>query len=271
MARRQQPEVERWPEVPDDERWPVAEPDEDRWEAARNRRRMAESEDDRWDVPRTRQAVEADDERWETSSRRRTGRLRVEVPPIVNPYAIVALVAALLGLFPVAIVFGFISFTHPRGRAMALFALMIGIAEVVALAGVLVLSGVTLPRPALRSDPATVGTTIVTVTSPPPASAAAPSYAVPVPPSTAAVQPTTVAKGEVCTEPQAGLIGTAADGGTLLCLRGANGYRWNGPYTVATAVYNGGTKCNPATDKTGRTADGRALVCERNTWTLWVE
>ncbi len=271
MARKRQPEVERWPEESDDERWPVAEPDEDRWEAAQNRRRMAESDDERWDVARTRrQPVEPEEERWETPSRRRTGRLRVEVPPIVNPYAIVALVAALLGLFPVAIVFGFISFSHPRGRAMALFALMIGIAEAVALAGVVVLTGVTLPRPALRSDPAPAATTIVTVASPPP-TASAPTFAAPAPTTGASVQPTAVTKGEVCTETQAGLIGTTADGTTLLCLRGGSGYRWNGPYSVSTAVYGGGTKCNPATDKTARTADGHALVCERNTWTLWVE
>ncbi|MFI5778341.1 DUF4190 domain-containing protein [Nocardia sp. NPDC051570] len=271
MARKQHPEVERWPEVSDEERWPVAEPDEDRWEAAQNRRRMAESDEERWDVAHTRRPpVEPDEERWETPSRRRTGRLRVEVPPIVNPYSIVALVAALLGLFPVAIVFGFISFSHPRGRVMALFALMIGVAEVVALAGVVVLSGVTLPRPALRSDPASVGTTIVTVASPPP-TATAPTYAAPAPTTSASVQPTTVTKGEVCTEAQAALIGTTADGSTLLCLSGTSGYRWNGPYTVSTAVYTGGTKCNPATDKTGRTADDHALVCERNIWTLWVE
>ncbi|MFF0489060.1 DUF4190 domain-containing protein [Nocardia sp. NPDC004068] len=260
MARKQSSEIERWPEV-DEERWPVVEPDEDRWEAARNRRRAAEPEEERWE-----------DERWEPPGRRRTGRLRVEVPPIVNPYAIVALVAALVGLFPVAIVFGLISFSHPRGRAMALFALMIGVAEVMLLAGVIVLSGFTLPRPELRGASTTVATTVVTVASQPPTTTAAPpSFAAPAPTSSATLTPTVVTKGETCAETQAALIGTAADGGTLLCLRGGSGYRWSGPYAVSTAVNSVGAKCVPSTDKTARTADGRALVCERNVWTLWVE
>ncbi|MBF6328857.1 DUF4190 domain-containing protein [Nocardia transvalensis] len=274
MARKPYSETEGWPEVSEDERWPVAEPDEDRWEAAQSRRRMmAEPEDDRWDPPqnRRRPPVEPDDERWETPSRRRTGRLRVEVPPIVNPYSIVALVAALLGLFPVAIVFGFISFSHPRGRVMALFALMIGIAEVVAIAGYIVLTGVTLPSTSLRSEPTTVATTVVTVTPPPTTTQAAATTTPAAPPTVSATAPATVAKGEVCTQAQAGLIGTTTDGSTLLCLRGGGGYRWTGPYTVSTAVSEGGAKCNPATDKTARTADGHALVCERNTWALWVE
>lgn len=272
-SRKQYSETDRWPETSEDDRWPVAETDEDRWEAAQRRRTSSEAEDDRYDSTPTRRRPPADpdEDRWEPG-RRRTGRLRVEVPPIVNPYAIVALVAALLGLFPVAIVFGFISFTHPRGRGIALSALMLGVAEVVALAGALVLSGTTLPHMTFRTQaaPTETAATIVSVASP------QPTTTVPTPPATTtpastATAPATVAKGEVCTESQAALIGTASDTSTLLCLKGTGGYRWTGPYTVSTAVYDGGAKCNPASDKTARTADGHALVCERNTWSLWVE
>jgi hypothetical protein len=196
------------------------------------------------------------------------------VPPIVNPYSIVALVAALLGLFPVAIVFGFISFTHPRGRMMALFALLLGVAEVMLVAGLVAASGFTVPHNLFRfqadstvvsatTAPATAGDTTpaqVTVTTAAPASAAAPAA---------------VTQGEVCTSAQAALIGTASDGSTLLCLKGSSGYRWTGPYSVSTAVYDTGSKCDASSDKSARTADGRALVCQGQgrsaVWTLWVD
>ncbi|MEV5648062.1 DUF4190 domain-containing protein [Nocardia sp. NPDC052254] len=240
---------------------------EERWESAQNRRRGV---------------IEPDEDRWDSSpNRRRTGRLRVEVPPIVNPYAIVALVAALLGLFPVAIVFGLIAFSHPRGRMMAMSALMLGLAEVLIVAAALVLSGVTLPHTTLRTVPAAV-TTDTTGSSSDPTRTIAPTTAVAPPPvvttapvTTAPAGPISAAKGEVCTDAQAGLLGAATDGSTLLCLHGGSGYRWTGPYAVSTAVYEGGSKCDPTIDKTARTPDGHALVCEgqgRNSiWSLWVD
>jgi hypothetical protein len=74
---------------------------------------------------------------------RRPAQARVEPAPEpalgpINPYAVVALVAALLGLFPVAIVFGLLAFTHRGGRGLAVSALMLGVLEIVALIGVLV-------------------------------------------------------------------------------------------------------------------------------------
>lgn len=240
---------------------------EDRWESAQSRRR---------------DAIDADEDRWDSQpNRRRAGRLRVEVPPMVNPYAIIALVAALLGLFPVAIVFGLIAFGHPRGRVMAMSALLLGLAEVLIVAAALVLAGITLPRITSSTVPAAVSTetsgsnsdltrTIVptTVAAPPPVTTA---------PATtpAATGPISAAKGEVCTESQAGLLGAASDGSTLLCLHSGGGYRWTGPYSVSTAVYEGGSKCDPGRDKSARTPDGHALICEgqgrSSIWSLWVE
>ncbi|MBO0856677.1 MAG: hypothetical protein J2P18_23255, partial [Nocardia sp.] len=87
--------------------------------------------------------------------RRRAGRLRAEVQPIVNPYAIVALIAALVALFPVAIVFAFISFSHPRGRLMAMCALLLGVLEMaVGVALLLALTGVVDAHALLHSLPA---------------------------------------------------------------------------------------------------------------------
>ncbi|WP_024801491.1 hypothetical protein [Nocardia sp. BMG51109] len=256
MGRRRYAEPEDWQEQAEDERWPVADPEDDRWAAAQSRRREP--------------ITEADEERWDaTQSRRRTGRLRVEVPPIVNPYSIIALIGALLGLFPVAIVFGLISFSHPRGRAMAMFALLLGILEVVAIAGAVVLSGATLPRTVFRSDPAPAAATTVVTAAPAPTAATTTAAAT----STPAVPPE-VAKGTACTQEQLGLIGAGPDDSTLLCLRSGGAYRWAGPNPVSTAVHEDGTKCIPGTDSTARTTEGRALVCEgqgRGTWTLWVE
>ncbi|MQY27116.1 preprotein translocase subunit SecD family protein [Nocardia aurantia] len=282
MARNQHPEVERWPQASDDGRWPEAPPEDDRWAAAQNRRRPvppppADPDDDLWAaadrrrVPATPPA-EPDDEEWEAPSRRRAGRLRVEVPPIVNPYAIVALVAALIGAFPVAIVFAFVSFSYPRGRFMAACALLIGMLEVTVLLGVAALAGVTVPHLDLHrssDSSASLGQPSVAPTQPT-------TTSVPITVTAATpVKPPSAAKGEVCTDAQVALIGTASDGSTLLCLHSSSGYRWVGPYSVSTAVHEGGGKCLPGTDKSARTSDGHALVCEgagaTGTWTLWVE
>ncbi|WP_327115572.1 DUF4190 domain-containing protein [Nocardia sp. NBC_01730] len=253
MARAERLETDRWPQAKPDERW--AEPEVDgRWPEEEDERRPEQ-------VP----------------SRRRTGRLRVEIPPIVNPYAIVALVAALVGLFPVALVFGFIAFSHPRGRVMAMFALLIGVAEVTALAGFVLLSGNWLSDVMNRQAalaPTSVASAPVTVERP----VASPTTVAPSPtlttPPAAGQGPVT--KGSSCTEAQLGQIGSAADGGTLLCLTTTSGgYQWSGPHTVATAVQQAGSKCDATGAKTGRTFDGRALVCEvsgrSGTWILWTE
>ncbi|WP_330231280.1 hypothetical protein OHA40_01560 [Nocardia sp. NBC_00508] len=252
MTRAERRDTDRWQEQPDP-RWPEPEP-ESRW---------PDDEGERWPE--------------QPASRRRTGRLRVEIPPIVNPYAIVALVAALLGLFPVAIVFGFIAFSHPRGRVMAMFALLLGVAELTAVAGFVLLTGNWLPdvinrQAAVGPTPvASVPTTVerpVATTTPP-----APSAALTGAPPAAGQGPVT--KGSVCSEAQLGQIGTTTDGSTLICLTTAGGYQWSGPHTVATAVQQAGAKCDASGPKTGRTADGRAVVCEvsgrSGTWVLWTE
>ncbi|RZL83048.1 MAG: DUF4190 domain-containing protein [Rhodococcus sp. (in: high G+C Gram-positive bacteria)] len=54
----------------------------------------------------------------------------------INPYAVIALVAALLGLFPVAIVFGILAFGRATGRGIATAALVIGVIEALVIGGV---------------------------------------------------------------------------------------------------------------------------------------
>ncbi|MFI9508522.1 hypothetical protein [Nocardia sp. NPDC052566] len=204
---------------------------------------------------------------------------RRESKPIVNPYAVVALVAALVGLFPVAIVFGLIAFGHPRGKGMATFALLIGLAEVAAIAGFVVLSGSAL------SD-AVKGTTkqavAPQVTTPQQAQASTAPPKTTVPEATTTSSPAKVqgtpTKGTACTEAQVGLIASGSDSSTLICLftAGVNGgYKWAGPYTVGSGVQQTGTTCDPSGVKSARTTEGRALVCEgqgRNAmWVPWTE
>ncbi|WP_345494806.1 DUF4190 domain-containing protein [Nocardia callitridis] len=245
------------------QRWPAAET-EDRWAAEESDGRWAEEDDPDagWQEP--------------APSRRRQGRLRLEVPPIVNPYAMVSLAAALVGLFPVAIVFGFISYSHPRGRVMALFGLLIGFAELVVAAGAVLIVGNFLPevpRPDfLASSTSTSAATTAqasptqpTVPPDPPAPNAGTGSA-PTP------EPAVVRKGSACTD--AGQIGVAAEGGDLICLATSGGaHRWGGPYTVSSTLAEPGTTCEGGAAKTARTADGRALVCESaaRTWVLWTE
>ena len=257
MARTtQRRESQRWPGAQRDERWDADV--DDRW---------ADDDDD------------ADDARWpaQTPSRRRQGRLRLEVAPIVNPYSIVSLASALLGLFPVAIVFGFISFGHPRGRVMALFGLLLGLVELTAVAGFVVLSGnyfPNVPRPSFLESTSTVATPTSAAPSP-----AQPTVAAPNPPPVTTTMPASseqseVKKGAACTDAEVGQIGAAADGGTLICLSSAGaGKQWAGPYTVATGVEQAGTKCEGGAAKTARTSDGRAMVCDagEHAWVLWTE
>ncbi|MEU4839572.1 hypothetical protein [Nocardia testacea] len=248
MAYTQRWAGERWPEVP---------PDRDQ-EPPRSGRRGDDYDDWSEEPPRH-------DER-----------------PIVNPYAIVALVAALILVFPVAIVFGFIAFGHPRGRFMALTAIVLGVGEVALLAALILLpretSGEVLsrvgaamdeatgrPRPTEPPAPAVSGTSESAPTSSPGRSTTAePS----VPPSGSTVAPPAAEVDTACPEPA--LLGVATGGDTLLCLTDSasvTGYQWSGPYRVAETVRSADTSCTGT--GTARTAAGYALVCENGTWTFW--
>ncbi|MFE3542877.1 hypothetical protein ACFXK0_07900 [Nocardia sp. NPDC059177] len=195
--------------------------------------------------------------------------------PRVNPYAMVALAAALVLLFPIAIVFGLLSFGHPRGRGIAVLALLLGVTEVAAAAaiGLTVFGGFEMSLPNLaQNTSATVTTTPVAVVS----AHGTPSAtgAVPVVSSTPGT-PTVVEKSTPCTVEQAGLLGVTADGATLLCLRAGGAYTWSGPHRVSGSHYTEGAPCDPSIDKSGRTSDNYALVCETiggtSGWVLWTE
>ncbi|MFD3595118.1 hypothetical protein ACFWU5_20545 [Nocardia sp. NPDC058640] len=216
---------------------------------------------------------ESDDRRWDgqrwpqVSSDGSVGGRRSE-PPRVNPYAMVALAAALVLLFPIAVVFGLLSFGHPRGRGIAVLALLLGLSEAaVAVAiGLSVFGGLDVEVPKLAQAAAT---TPVSVTS-----YGSPSATNPVPVTSVVEKGSIVEKGTECAPEKAGLLGVAADGATLLCLRGPSGHHWSGPFRVSGSYYTAGAKCDPSVDKSGRTSDNHALVCEgkagTGVWTPWI-
>lgn len=92
----------------------------------------------------------------------------------VNPYAVISLVAALLGLFPVAIVFGILAFWRPAGRGIAIAGLAIGMIELLVLATVVYGFGSLTPRTSASVEtivpyslPATALFTVPPTTEPP--------------------------------------------------------------------------------------------------------
>ncbi|WP_459546207.1 hypothetical protein [Nocardia sp. X0981] len=250
MANSQRWAVQRWPEIPPDhEQEP---PRGQRWRG------------ERWEEPE-----DHFDEELPRTERER---------PIVNPYAVIALVAALLLLFPVALVFGFIAFAHPRGRLMAVAALLLGAAEVTLLAAFVILPREQVSDMYARAEDA-VGDPTGTREPPSSAPVGPSATVVPVPtehpasPTATGIDPAGVPPvarlDTACPEPA--LVGAAVDGSTLLCLTdpgSVTGYQWSGPYRVAARTADeGGTCSGPGT---ARTVTGHALVCENDTWVLWV-
>lgn len=200
--------------------------------------------------------------------------------PVVNPYAVVALVAALVLLFPVALVFGLIAFSYPRGRFMAFVAFVLGAME-----AALLVAWVVLPQDRVADMYSRLGDALGVTAGPETAPAtgtaeSATAVSIPAPPISSAPPqgPATVPeiavpaadKGTACPEPA--LLGASADGAVLLCLTdtgSVTGYRWSGPYRVAEQVREEGDDCVTGAGATARTAAGRALVCEQGAWTLW--
>ncbi|MFC4372699.1 hypothetical protein ACFO5K_01195 [Nocardia halotolerans] len=215
-----------------------------------------ELDDRRWNGQRWPHAATDDD-----PGRGHADRVRV------NPYSMVALAAALVLIFPIAIVFGLLSFGHPRGRGIAVLALLLGIGEaaVAAAVAMVVFGGFDVEMPALAQTTAATTSVAVASQGAPTATRAAP--VVVTPPAAADI----VAEDTPCSADQAGLLGVAADGATLLCLRDGDGFTWSGPYRVAGSYYSAGTQCDPSVDKSGRTSDNYALVCEGGSWVPWIE
>ncbi|WP_157762148.1 DUF4190 domain-containing protein [Nocardia yamanashiensis] len=195
---------------------------------------------------------------------------------IINPLAVIALVAALLGIIPVAIVFGVLALRHRGGRGMAISALVLGALELVAVLGFFAVlvggsndteSATALPRIEITTTTSTsVAPTIESTVVPPPPPA--PTTVEP-PVVTTTKPPATVAQGATCTRAQVRSFGTASDGSTLVCasMGSANPPRWVAMAgTIAPGVHNAGTACDPDTQAVGRDFSGLAVMCSLGTW-----
>ncbi|MFC9839338.1 hypothetical protein ACFVKB_36880 [Rhodococcus sp. NPDC127530] len=193
----------------------------------------------------------------------------------INPYAVIALVAALLGLFPVAIVFGVLAFWRPAGRAIAVAALILGILEALAAGVILYSAGSSLSDAVTDSSP---GTSYSLPSAP--AQALTPASAVPpalVPPAAATTKPepeptTTVDEPEPTTsptvngncDPDVDNHATSADGTFLKCTYAGS----TRPHWVRSVPIIGqaaeGESCNPAATGIAISPEGQDLFCVSN-------
>lgn len=155
----------------------------------------------------------------------------------INPYAVIALVAALLGLFPIAIVFGILAFTRPAGRGIAITGLVLGIIELAAVLFVIFGAATAFTdnssdgaAPARQAAPSS--STTYSTTTPETSNITVPTSS-PVQDTPVDESPTrsdeatpAVEIGEYCTTPDAQAATT--DGSTAYCSRraGTDAYLW---------------------------------------------
>lgn len=187
-------------------------------------------------------------------------------PPPVNPYAVIALVAALLVVFPVAIVFGFIAFSRRGGRIIAFWALLLGIMEVGTLLALFAVTNHTFSVAVLehKLNPTTsVATLGQETTSSVPTTTHSAATMAPLPPPPATEPGAKPVLGGACEVSQAGHFGIAVDGRQVLCHTVQGVYQWDKVGTLARNPHESGSSCDPSTDSslTGKTAAGLAVVC----------
>ncbi|MDF3312338.1 DUF4190 domain-containing protein [Rhodococcus sp. T2V] len=193
----------------------------------------------------------------------------------INPYAVIALVAALLGLFPVAIVFGILAFWRPAGLAIAVAALILGILEALAAGTILYSAGTSLSDAVTNSSPATsYSLPSAQAQDLTPASAVPPAL---VPPAAATTEPepeatTTVDEPEPATsptvngdcDPDVDNHATSADGTFLKCTYAGS----TRPHWVRSVPIIGqaaeGQSCNPVATGIAISPEGQDLFCVSN-------
>ncbi|MEV0948408.1 DUF4190 domain-containing protein [Rhodococcus sp. NPDC049939] len=192
-------------------------------------------------------------------------------PPLdpSNLYAVISLVAALLGLFPVAIVFAVLAFTRPGGRGIAIAGLVLGIVEALAVAAIVYSGSIafTVPGTATASKDSSMPADLPTITSPPPATAA---------PNTTVDEITTFDASEVTEapapvpmldgdcDPSVDNHATAPDGTFLKCTyAGGPRARWvRSEPIIGTA--SDGDPCYPPVTGIAVSPEGRDLFCVSN-------
>lgn len=189
--------------------------------------------------------------------------------PIVNPYAIIALVAALVALFPIAIVFSLISFTFPRGRGMGWSALILGCLQLGALLTVVVIGSQAFDEALSSSSGSSARLTayttplapiVQTATSATPSSVDATTTAELPTLTTPAARP---ASNEPCNEPMR--ITTGTDGNAMVCSGGGGVPRpvWQSTgKPLQPGIHDEGEGCNPSTTtRFGQNSAGHVVEC----------
>ncbi|MEV0248774.1 DUF4190 domain-containing protein [Nocardia sp. NPDC050712] len=192
-----------------------------------------------------------------------------EPQPVINPYAVIALVAALLLVFPIAIIFGLIAFTYPRGRGLAWSALILGCLELGVVLTIAVIGGnafdnassalsTSSARPSAYATqfPTVIETTVPTTT---------PSVE-PAPTTTARPTTTTTARpaaGSPCNELQR--ITTGPDGNAMVCSKGGGAPRpvWQSTgEPLQSGTHDEGESCDPSsTTRLGQNSEGKVVQC----------
>ncbi|WP_213578565.1 DUF4190 domain-containing protein [Rhodococcus sp. USK13] len=193
----------------------------------------------------------------------------------INPYAVISLVAALLGLFPVAIVFGILAFWRPGGRGIAIAGLILGVLEALATAAVLYSAGTAFNSDTDSQDySATAVTTFPEIALPAPFTAA---------PTTAVAEPTTVETTTVAVEttapaaiapvvngdcdPSVDNHATAADGTFLKCTyAGSTRPHWVRSVPII-GTASEGDSCDPSVTGIAVSPQGQDLFCVTDTRT----
>lgn len=187
----------------------------------------------------------------------------------VNPYAVIALVAALLGLFPVAIVFGILAFWRPAGRGLAIAALVLGAIEAIAVATVIYGFGT-----GLTADDSTNAAVYQDYSLPatpleaPPTSVIVPSLTTP-PPVETTVEvteepPLALPSVDESCDPTVDNHATSSDGTFLKCAyAGRSTARWVRSAPII-AYAEQGESCDPSARGIAVSPEGLDMVCVSN-------
>ncbi|ORI20211.1 hypothetical protein BJD99_01065 [Rhodococcus sp. 1163] len=181
----------------------------------------------------------------------------------------IALVAALLGLFPVAIVFGILAFWRPAARGLAIAALVLGAIEAIAVATVVYGLGT-----GLTADDSTNATVYQDYSLPatpleaPPTSVIVPSLTTP-PPAETTVEvteepPLTLPAVDESCDPAVDNHATSADGTFLKCAyAGRSTARWVRSAPII-AYAEQGESCDPSARGIAVSPDGLDMMCISN-------
>lgn len=186
----------------------------------------------------------------------------------INPYAVISLVTALLGLFPVAIVFGILAFWRPAGRGIAIAGLAIGVIEALAVATFLYGFGSLVASDDSTSDTAFADYSLPATTYALPSTAfTLPSVTTPplaVETTVEATEESIAASPEVdeTCDPTVDNHATSSDGTFMKCTyAGSTRAHWVRSVPIIDSYAEKGAKCDPSVTGLAVSPDGLDMMC----------